>query len=170
KFSKAKQGFVRFKKTVEGGKGGRRNVEIKLTELPDLYWMDLSDAAIMNPRYGMPTNQAQMLLNYIRGGDPWRLRPLIDKEGRPITNLLLCIRPESSDWEIEVLWAILISPFSNAFVFCHSMERHNLEGTVRRIPVPNYNKEAFEKIKHLVSDYFALDAGKDQFLVGEPNK
>ncbi len=170
KFSKAKQGFVRFKKTVEGDKGGRRNVEIKLTELPDLYWMDLSDAAIMNPRYGMPTNQAQMLLNYIRGGDPWRLRPLIDKEGRPITNLLLCIRPESPDWEIEVLWAILISPFSNAFVFCHSMERHNLEGTVRRIPVPNYNKEAFEKIKHLVSDYFALDAGKDQFLVGEPNK
>jgi len=170
KFSKAKQGFVRFKKTVEGGKGGRRNVEIKLTGLPDLYWMDLSDAAIMNPRYGMPTNQAQMLLNYIRGGDPWRLRPLIDKEGRPITNLLLCIRPESSDWEIEVLWAILISPFSNAFVFCHSMERHNLEGTVRRIPVPNYNKEAFEKIKQLVGDYFALDAGRDQFLVGEPNK
>ena len=170
KFSKAKQGFVRFKKTVEGGKGGRRNVEIKLTELPDLYWMDLSDAAIMNPRYGMPTNEAQMLLNYIRGGDPWRLRPLIDKEGRPITNLLLCIRPESSDWEIEVLWAILISPFSNAFVFCHSMERHNLEGTVRRIPVPNYNKEAFEKIKQLVGDYFALDAGRDQFLVGEPNK
>jgi type I restriction-modification system DNA methylase subunit len=168
-FAEAKQGFVRFERTIENRTGQRKKVDIKLTELPDLYWMDLSDEAIANPRYGMPTGRAQVLLNYARGGDPWRLKALVDKEGMAITNRLLAVRPRLLHWHLKVLWAILNSPFANGFVFCHSMERDNLEGTVRKIPVPNYNKEAFEKIKHLVSDYFALEAEKDQFLAGEPN-
>jgi len=169
-FGEAKQGFVRFEKTIKDRRGQRKKVDIKITELPDLYWMDLSDEAIANPRYGMPTGQAQMLLNYARSGDPWRLKALIDKEGIAITNRLLAIRPRLLDWHLKVLWAILNSPFSNAFVFCHSMERDNLEGTIRNIPVPKYKKEAFEKINRLVSDYFALEEEKEGILGVEPNK
>ena len=171
KFPGAKQGFVRFERTLEDRRGVRKKVEIRITQLPDLYWMDLSDQAIENKRYGMPSSCPRVLLNYARGSrdKPWRLRPLIDEEGRATTNCCMTIEPTASEWGVEVVWGFLNSPFANAFVFCHSMERYNLESTVRNIPVPNYDRAGFDGIRQLVSDYFALDARKDSILRAEPS-
>jgi type I restriction-modification system DNA methylase subunit len=171
KFPRAKQGFVRFERTLENRRGVRKKMEIRITQLPDLYWMDLSDEAIENKRYGMPSGCPRVLLNYARGSrdKPWRLRPLIDEKGRATTNCCMTIEPTASEWSVEVVWGVLNSPFANAFVFCHSMERHNLESTVRNIPVPNYDRAGFDRIRQLVSDYFALDAGKDSILRAEPS-
>jgi len=171
KFEGTKQGFVRFQKTIPRPKGQRKKVDIKITELPDLYWMDLSDRAIANPRYGMPIGQHQVLLNYARiSNTPWRLETLIDKKGRAISNRFLAVRSRTVEWDIKILWAILNSPFSNAFVFCNSMERDNLESTIRNIPVPNYNQEKFENITKLVSYYFALDEEGHQIFSVEQNR
>jgi hypothetical protein len=119
--------------------------------------MDLSDKAIANPRYGMPTGQQQVLLNYARiSNTPWRLEPLIDKKGRAISNRFLAVRTRTVEWDMRFIFAILNSPLSNAFVYCNSMERDNLESTIRNIPMPNYNQEKFENIIKLVNDYFDL--------------
>jgi len=168
----AEQGFVRFEKTIQDRRGQRKKVDIKLTQLPDLYWMDLSDEGIANPRYGMPTGQARLLLNYARSSQdkPWRLKGLIDEQGRPTTNCCMTITPRSVDWNTDVLWAVVNSPFSNAFVFSHSMERHNLETTIRNIPLPSCGKEELERISRLMRDYFALDREENRILSIEPDR
>jgi hypothetical protein len=172
KLSGAEQGFVRFEKTVEIRPGKRQTVLLKTTELPDLYWMNLSEGAIANARYGMPSGRPRVLLNYGRSSrdEPWRLTPLIDPKGRATSNCCMVIEPKARSWDCLVLWAILNSPLSNAFVFCHSMERHNLEGTIRKMPVPHYDEEVFDKIKRLVSTYFDLDRGNNETLRIESDK
>lgn len=172
RFAGGKQGFVRFAKTVEIRSGKRKKVTLKTTGLPDLYWMDLSDRAIANRRYGMPTGKPRVLLNYARSSrdEPWRLKPLIDEKGRATANCCMVIEPTSNDWDCAVLWAVLNSPLSNAFVFCHSMEKHSLESTIRQIRVPNYHEEAFDRIRQLVNTYFASDRDEDQMFRAEPDK
>jgi len=156
-FTGAVQGFVRFSRTKED-KRKRKKTDIKLTELPDLYWMDLSDDAIENPRYGKSPECAQVLLNYARtsGNNPWRLKALIDRERMPVTNSFLVIRPENTEWSLEAIWALLNSPFANAFAFCYCMERHNLESIIRGVPLPKCNSSDLQTLKGMVLDYFAL--------------
>jgi hypothetical protein len=172
KFPGAKQGFARFEKTIEVRPGKRKKVMLKTTDLPDLYWMELSERAVADPRYGRPTGRPRVLLNYGRSSrdEPWRLTPLIDSNGRATSNCCMVIEPKSHDWDCMILWAILNSPLSNAFVFCHSMERHNLEGTIRKIPVPHYDEEAFDRIQQLVTAYFALDTADGRMLRVQPDK
>lgn len=154
----AVQGFVRFSKTVETRPDKWKKIDIKLTELPDLYWMDISDDAIENPRYGKSPACAQVLLNYARtsGNNPWRLKALIDREGMPATNSFLVIRPENTEWSLEAIWALINSPYANAFAFCYCMERHNLESIIRNIPLPKCNSSDLQTLKRMVLDYFAL--------------
>ena len=169
KFKDAVQGFVRFSKTVETKPGVWKKIDIKLTELPDLYWMDLSDSAIENPRYGKSFGCAQVLLNYARtsGNNPWRLKALIDNEGMPVTNSFLVIRPIEKDWSLEAIWAIINSPYANAYSFSYCMERHNLESIIRDIPLPNCSLSDLQNLKNLVREYFALY--QDDFFKFEPN-
>jgi len=168
KFGDAKQGFVKFQKTIPGPKGQRKKVDIKITGLPDLYWMDLSDKAIANPRYGKPTGQQQILLNYARiSNTPWRLEALIDKKGRAISNRFLAVRTKPVEWDIRIIFAILNSPLSNAFVYCNSMERDNLESTIRNIPIPEYNQEKFANVIKLINDYFELYEEEHRILHAE---
>ena len=82
----------------------------------------------------------------------------------------MVIEPKSHGWDCTVLWAVLNSPLSNAFVFSHSMERHNLEGTIRKLPVPNYNQESIRQNPAIVNTYFALDRDNDQILHAAPDK
>ena len=168
KFEDAKQGFVKFQKTIPGPKGQRKKADIKITELPDLYWMDLSGKAIANQRYGMPTGQCRILLNYARiSNTPWRLEALIDKKGRAISNRFLAVRTKSVEWDIRIIFAILNSPLSNAFVYCNSMERDNLESTIRNIPIPKYNQEKFANVIKLINDYFELYEEEHRILHAE---
>ena len=93
--------------------------------------------------------------------------PFIDEKVRATANCCMVIEPTSNDWDCAVLWAVLNSPLSNAFVFCHSMEKHSLESTIRQIRVPNYHEEAFDRIRQLVNTYFASDRDEDQMFRAE---
>jgi type I restriction-modification system DNA methylase subunit len=165
KFKGAVQGFVKFSRTLKDKSGKWKKQDIKLTELPDLYWMDLSDNALSNPRYGRESGCPQVLANYARSSNtPWRLKALIDYKGRPVTNSFLVIRPQNSDWSLEFLWALSNSPLANAYAFCHCMERHNLESIIRNIPLPECNPSDLQNLRRLVHDYFALYQGNASFL------
>ena len=117
RFAGSREGFVRL---------GRR---LQIHELPELFWMNLADEAIVWRRSGATTGVPQILLNYVptsRG--PWRLKAVIDAIGRPVTSAFLTIRPHSCS--LQVLWALLNSPIANAFAFCHLGKRHNIKGTM----------------------------------------
>jgi len=171
KFKGAVQGFVKFSKTLKDKSGNWKKQDIKLTGLPDLYWMDLSDDAIKNPRYGKSPRCAQILANYARTSNtPWRIKALIDREGLPVTNSFLVVRTRDAEWSLEALWALLNSPYANAFTYCHCMERHNLESIIRDIPLPECNSSDLQNLKRLVQEYFALYQENKEILKSEPSQ
>jgi hypothetical protein len=145
----------RFEGSVRGY--AKFDEKIKLTETPKLYWLNLADKVIRRSGHGRITGIPQILLNSApvsRG--PWRLKALIDNKGYSITSSFIVIRPKKKGWSLEVLWAILNSPFANAYIYCYGTKR--LVG-VRRIlsfPIPNMNANDLYFLSELVQDYFKI--------------
>jgi hypothetical protein len=160
KFTGAVKGYVLF---------GRH---IPLHGLPDEYWMNLAPEVIRRPVYGLETGKPRILMDYARvGSGLWRIKALIDQEGRPVTSAFLAFQVQDENWSLLALWAILNSPFANAYIYCNSMERHNLAGTVRAIPLPLGEKSSLDKVEGLVGEYFALMEKKvSQFGVDAQGK
>lgn len=128
----SQQGYIRF---VRG---------LQIHQVPKLYWMNLSEAAIRSPQAGTTVGIPQILINYApvsRG--PWRLKALIDRKGRPVTSAFITVRPRRCS--LEVLWGLLNSPIANAYAFCHLGKRHNIVRDMRQIPLPQ--GIAFEEIE-----------------------
>ncbi len=159
---------TRFKGAVRGfatfGRG------IKLTELPDPAWMSVDPEVIRRPQWGTEIGTPQIILNYARvSGGPWRMKALIDSDGHPVTSRFLVFRIKDSSWSLQALWAILNSPLPNDYVFCNSMERDNLSGTVRSIPVPPCDEAAKRNLTNLVDDYFRFCEASQKFFQPQLN-
>jgi hypothetical protein len=155
------------KKKFAGGVKGYALFDrhLLLHGLPDEYWMNLAPEVIRRPVYGEGTGKPRMLMNYARvGSGPWRIKALIDQEGRPVTSAFLAFQIRDKNWSLFSLWAILNSPFANAYMYCNSMERHNLSGTVRRMPIPFCAEGSIKELERLVAEYFKLMEEKDTKL------
>lgn len=125
-FAGSQKGFVHF------------NRGLNIHELPRLYWMNMDRSVIQDAREGTTAGIPQVLLNYAPASrGPWRLKALIDRSGHPVSGNFIPVRPKTSLYSIEVLWALLNSPVANAYVFSHLAKRHNLVGDIRKIPIPN---------------------------------
>jgi hypothetical protein len=145
RFTGAVRGYVLF------------NNNIVLHGLPEVYWMSLASEVIRRPMWGRETGRPQILMNYAPvGAEPWRLKALIDREGRPVTSRFLVFRIASREWSLSALWAVLNGPLANAFIYAHTTDRDITAGTARRIPVPYCSKESLEKVERLVAEYFSL--------------
>jgi hypothetical protein len=96
----------------------------------------------------------QVLFNHVRvGRGPWRIKAFIDREGRAFTNNYCMVRPRQKSLSLELLWAILNSPLCNAFAFAHATGKHNLPGTIGRMPLPAKMAELDLDIAPLVRRY-----------------
>lgn len=145
--------------------------DIKLTETPKLFWMNLSREVISRPRWGTKIGTPQILLNSLRVGDgPWRLKALIDSKGHPVTTRFIVVRPKTEEWSLEVLWAILNSPLANAYAYCKSLERNNQTTMVRHIPLPDYDISSFERLEKIVRDYFLFSSSRKTLQSNIENK
>ncbi|MBN2374763.1 MAG: N-6 DNA methylase [Sedimentisphaerales bacterium] len=156
-----------FKGGIKGFCSYSKN--IKITELPDEVYMNLSPEVIGRPRWGTARGTPQILLNYNRvSSGPWRLKAWLDSEGHPVTSNFLVIRPiEDTLWTLNSLWAMSNSPFANAFAYCNSLERNNTTGTMRSMPVPRATNHDIAKLNELTSDYFVLSEQQEQFMSGD---
>ncbi len=145
----------RFSGAVEGYQSFDR--DIRLHNLPRLYWLNLGSEVIQRPRWGVLAEKPQILMNHARvGSGPWRIKALIDDKGRPAASSFLVFRIHNSDWSLLLIWAILNSPFANAYMYCNSMERNNSSEDVKKIPIPLCTKDALSKLEGLVAEYFKL--------------
>ena len=153
------QGYTKF---TEG---------INLTGKPTPLWMNLDPKVISRPRWGTKMGTAQILLNYARvSHGPWRLKALIERKGRPVTSSFLVVRPRKKEWSLEILWAILNSPFANAYAFCHSMERANLTGMIRNLPLPDCDFKSLKYLEGIVQGYFDLYTPLNKGPIEDTNK
>jgi hypothetical protein len=136
------RGFVHFSRGLQ------------LHELPKRFWMNLDPAVIRRPMSGTTVGSPQVLLNYAptsRG--PWRLKALIDKEGHPVTSRFIPVRPTTSSYSLETLWALLNSPIANAYAYSYLGKRDNIVGDIRKIPIPK--TRSFEGVERAANEYLA---------------
>jgi type I restriction-modification system DNA methylase subunit len=155
KFVGAIQGYAKFVKTIQGRiSEERKKTDLLITDEPDIYWMNLSPSHVANIRYGNQ-RKPQVLANYARSSScAWRIKGILDEVGKPVTKHFLVITPIEQKLSLYTIWGIINSPFTNAYMFCHSMERDNLEGTLREMPIPFPND--FTRLDGLVQTYFQI--------------
>lgn len=145
KFTGAVKGYMLFDRNIS------------LNGLPEEYWMNLNPEVIRRPQWGKKTGMPQIIMNYapVSAGH-WRLKALIEREGRPVGGRFLVFRPKKGDWSLNALWGLLNSPFVNAFIYAHTTDRDIPTGVVRMIPVPTCTKVSLNRLDQLVGDYFEL--------------
>jgi len=142
--------------------------KISITELPPVVYLNLSSEVIRRPQWGAECGKSQVLLNYTRvSSGPWRLKAWIDNKGRPFTSNFLVARPKDSNiCNINFTWALLNSPFANAFAYCHNMERSNSAGVMRTMPVP-FGFQDLSRLEEMVREYFALSEEQGDFMTSD---
>jgi hypothetical protein len=114
---------------------------------------------IENPRQGMTTGKPQVLVNRNRAArNRWRLKALLDPDGRPVKNNFLIVRPKDPRVPALFLWAVLNSPVANAFVARDTMKRDNAESTLGKVPIPRLDARAIEEVLAAAQAYRNLTA------------
>lgn len=128
---------------------------IQTHQLPPLKWLNLSQEVIGRPRSGIERGTPQVLLNQppVQRA-PWCLRAMIDRVGRPARTSFTILRPITGTASLDLLWAVLNSPFANAYAYAHSSKWNILTGTMRKLPVPKFDTEGTQRIELAVRKYF----------------
>ena len=142
--------------------------KISITELPPVVYLNLSSEVVRRPQWGTECGKSQVLFNYTRvGSGPWRLKAWIDNKGHSFTSNFLVARPKDFNiCTINFTWALLNSPFANAFAYCHNMERSNSAGVMRTMPVP-FGFQDLSGLEEMVREYFVLSEKQKDFMAGE---
>jgi len=151
-FKGAVKGFGRFEKRINGKK------DISITDVPDYSWLSLEPKDIQNPRSGTKIGLPQVLANRQRSGaDIWRIKGLIDFSGCPSTDSFLVIRPNQQlSLSLYVIFALINSPYTSAYMFDNCLGRNNLEGILGEMPVP-FKSQDLSKLETLAKKYFEFD-------------
>lgn len=112
---------------------------------------------IENSRQGMPDGIAKVLVNRTRTArSRWRMKALLDPDGKPVKNNFLTVRPNSPKTPALFLWAVLNSPVANAFFASDTMKRDNADGALADIPLPRIDAESVQTIVKLAEAYRAM--------------
>ena len=145
-FLGSKKGFYSYEK------------DTLIERLPKLVWLNVSEKVVNTYAKGMIC-QPFILLNRIRSSrTPWRLRAWIDFEGHPCGKAFLTV-VSNKDISLYSIWALLNSPFTNAYMYGHCMAQDNNEGILKNMPV-NFEDKDLSKIDSLAQEYFTLDSSE----------
>ena len=131
--------------------------DLEICGLPKPDGMNLDPGAVQVYRAGKPTGQPRVLANYIRvSREAWRLKAVIDENGRAITSTFLAIQPLVPGISAIYLWAILNSPVANAYLHTHTQKRQNLISLMRLMPVPPWSPAHAARIEQAAMRYRIL--------------
>lgn len=124
-------------------------------EHPPLKHFNLAPEVIRRPGTGTDSIP-QVLLNYGPvGRSAWRLKPCIDRVGRPFTSRFLSVRP-SENIALDTLWAILVSPVANLFAFTHLLKRDVTKGIIEQLPIPQMDDRQRSRLSELANEYLSV--------------
>ena len=136
----------------EGYAGMGRNRLI--FSLPPVRGLSLNSDLIENDRQGMPSGLARVLVNRIRTSrSPWRIKALLDPDGKPVKNNFLVVQPKSESESALFIWAILNSPVASAYMSRDTMKKDNPEGDLANIPIPRASREQMSAVAILAERY-----------------
>lgn len=114
------------------------------------------DSDVLFWRSGASAGIPQVVVNAARvRRNTWPIRALIDTKGLYVSTNLYVIRPKSKTYSVEFLWALLNSPFANAFVHSQSGKLRIIQETLETMPFPRiYSTHDVIATVHAVKAYF----------------
>jgi len=133
---------------------------------PELSHLNVAEDVILRARLGADTGFAQVLMPRNPGRGIWRLRPFIDRKGRPFASNFLTVRPKDQGHHfLEYLCALCCSPLANAYVYTHTLKRNIQDGDLRELPIPHADQGDVRRVATATRDY--LEAAR-RFQDGSP--
>jgi len=125
---------------LEGFEEGFENLgdNVMTHQVPPTVFLNLSEDIILRPRAGTTTGIPQVLVNEARmQRAPWCAKAMIDSVGLRANTPFTLLRVTKDTTDLKVVWALVNSPFANAFAFCHLSGWHITTGIWRSLPVPH---------------------------------
>lgn len=121
---------------------------------PALSHLNLADEVIRRPGFGQTVGLQQVLVPRHPPRGVWRLRPFMDKQGRPFASNFNTVRPRNlREHPLEYVFALCCSPLANAYVYTHSLKRHIQDGDFRELPVPRADADGVRRVAKAARDY-----------------
>ncbi len=131
-----------------------RHTKVDIWDLPSRSWLSPSRTPVRPWRKGFATDQPQVLVNYVRAmRGPWRIKAFLDYDGHAVINTYLTIRPKPGGPPIEFVWAVLNSPFGNAYAYSHTMQKHIYDGLIAKLPLPMHWEDHVRPVVDAVREY-----------------
>ncbi len=135
---------------------------------PKLKWLNQKSEIIEWECGGTALNQPQVLLNKARASrSKWRHKAFVDSVGRPFTDRFICFRPLGPT-SLEVLWALVNSPFANACTFTDSPRADFSPKKLSEMPVPKLEGADLKPLEVAVRAYHAAARAFSESQHGEP--
>ena len=153
-FEKSRRRLVAGKPRVGFRKGVHRaDDSVEPYSIATTVYLSVASDLLRGGAIGHPWSEPKVLVNSARRSrGPWTLTAAVDMEG------LLCYQNihglwPKSDLPIEVAAAVLNGPIANAFVDEFEGKRDVRIGTLKKIPVPEFDKLTERRIAALVRLY-----------------
>jgi hypothetical protein len=104
--------------------------------------------------YNEAWNRPKVILNKAgRSRGPWRISAFPDTKGLAFYQTLIGVWPQSQQYDIWTLAAVLNSPLANAFVASREVKTDITFETLHLIPLPYFTDEQKIRIRELVEEY-----------------
>jgi N-6 DNA methylase len=144
---------------------------VAIWDLPASSWLSPSRTPVKPWRSGQATGKPQVLVNYVRAmRGPWRIKAFLDYAGHAAINTYLTVRPKPGGPPIEFLWAVLNSPIANANVYCHTMQKHNYDGLISKLPLPISWEDHVRPVEEAARAYLQVVKPSEAFALRADNE
>lgn len=136
---------------------------------PEEVWLNVRKDVIARPRAGTAVGHPQVLVNH-RPTDrgPWRIKAVLDDQGRAARDAFLIVRPRTPAMPLEVLWALLNASYANAYAYTHATKRDIDPGVLGAMPVPPLSPEDVEVLVREVQGYMRAVADLERAALKLP--
>ena len=138
---------------------GRVGPALMIHSTPNEVYVNLASEVVLASRRGAQTDRPQVLMNYTRvSRGPWRIKAVIDRKGHAVTDRFIAIRPIGPEITLEFIWAVLNSPFANAWVYAHTFKRDIPTGLMRKLPIPDASTDDICAVTEAARSYLSFVA------------
>jgi hypothetical protein len=147
------------------------HTRVDIWALPLHSWLSPSQTPVKPWRQGTATGKPQVLVNYVRAmRGPWRIKAFLDEEGHAAINTYVTVRPKPGGPPIEFIWAVLNSPIGNAYAYCHTMQKHNYDGLIARLPLPLHWESHVRPVTEAARAYLQVVKPSDPLVLRAGNE
>jgi hypothetical protein len=123
-------------------------------ERPTLYYLSRRPEDQLNNNYQLPWERPKVILNKSarsRGG--WRMAAFPDAHGLICYQTFIGVWPDSDEYDLYVLSAILNGPLANAFIATREGKSDITTETLDLIPLPYFTEAQKAQLRSLIQDY-----------------